>query len=91
MLRNAMWLPVLAGLLAGGYSVSASGGDGQALETSPYALPAVSAPAPVADASSCAGLCQARHDHCRVSTKGGPACDGERQRCVQACLAKKAK
>ena len=59
------------------------------LRPSPGAFPAISAPATVADASSCVSNCQARHDQCRVATKDAPGCDAERQRCLQSCLAGK--
>ena len=87
MLHKTIWLTAAAIVLAGNWPALA--GDGRALEPSPYALPAVSAPAPVSDAPSCAGVCQARHDKCRISTKGGPDCDNDRQRCVQACIVRK--
>lgn len=76
-------------VLAG--AASAGAAEPAALQTAPSALPAVSAPAVVADNSSCAGTCQTLHDQCRVSTKGGPDCDSERQRCVQRCIARKSR
>jgi hypothetical protein len=60
-----------------------------ALLPSRNASPAISAPVLVAEQSSCASTCQARHDQCRVATKGSPSCDSERQQCLQACLASK--
>ncbi len=59
------------------------------LRPSPHALPAIQAPAVIAQDGSCAGACQTRHDQCRVQTKGSPSCDTDRQRCLQACLAAK--
>ncbi len=61
----------------------------QPLRPSPNALPAVQAPAVVAQDNSCAGRCQTEHDQCRVQTKGSPNCDAARQRCLQACIASK--
>lgn len=45
----------------------------------------------VADSSSCVDQCQSHHDRCRVQTKGSPACDAERQRCLEQCLIRKRK
>jgi hypothetical protein len=59
------------------------------LRPSPNALPAIQAPAVIAQDGSCVSACQTRHDQCRVQTKGSPTCDAERQRCLQACLAAK--
>lgn len=89
MLRKLGCLAVL-GMLGTGLG-PASGGDTPSLEPSPLALPAVTAPGPVSDTSTCAGSCQSRHDRCRVSTKGGPACDSDRQRCLQACIGRKSR
>jgi hypothetical protein len=61
------------------------------LRPSPNALPAIQAPAVVAQDNSCASVCQTQHDQCRVQTKGSPACDAARQRCLQACIAGKKK
>ena len=58
------------------------------LKPSPFALPAERAPIAVAE-DSCANACQAEHNQCRVATKGSPSCDAARQRCLQACIAKK--
>lgn len=38
---------------------------------------------------SCVNSCQSRHDQCRVSTKGAPGCDSDRQRCVESCLVRR--
>lgn len=89
MLRKLGCLAVIAVL--GAFAGPASGGDQPALEPSPFALPAVTAPAPVSDGSSCAGSCQTRHDKCRVSTKGEPNCDSDRQRCLQTCIIRKSR
>ena len=69
----------------------ASGTETARLRPSPDALPAIQAPAVVSDTASCASACQVKHDQCRVSTKGGPDCDAQRQRCLQDCLTKKPK
>ncbi len=61
------------------------------LKPSANALPAIQAPSVVAQDNSCAIACQAQHDQCRVQTKGSPACDSARQRCLQACIASKKK
>lgn len=61
----------------------------QPLRPSPNALPAIQAPAIVAQDNSCASVCQSQHDQCRVQTKGSPSCDAARQRCLQTCLASK--
>jgi hypothetical protein len=72
-------------------SISAVGNaaEPESLQPSPNARPAISAPVLVAEQSSCANTCQARHDQCRVATKGSPSCDAQRQQCLRACLAKK--
>ena len=75
---------VLLVVLAG--SAPAVAGDRTPLQPSRSALPAISAPVTVAQDTSCASACQARHDQCRVATKGSQSCDVERQRCLQACL-----
>ena len=87
MLRKLGCLAVVAVLGAAAGPVS--GGDTPLLEPSPLALPAVTTPGPLPDPSTCAGSCQSRHDRCRVSTKDGPSCDSDRQRCLQTCIAKK--
>ena len=80
----------LAGLLVVSLSSAAvMAQDLLPLRPSPNALPAIQAPAIVAQDSTCAGACQAQHDQCRVQTKGSPSCDAERQRCLQACIAAK--
>jgi len=43
----------------------------------------------VNESNSCASECQARHDRCRVQTKGSATCDAERQYCLEICLQKK--
>ncbi len=58
------------------------------LQPSPFALPAERGPVVIAE-DSCANACQTQHNQCRVTTKGSPACDEARQRCLQACIAKK--
>lgn len=57
----------------------------------PQAPPAIQMPTPINDNSSCANACQIKHDQCRVTTKGGPDCDAQLQRCLQHCLSKKTK
>lgn len=81
---------VLAGLIAVATAMpGAVAQDTQRLRPSPNALPAIQAPAIVAQDSSCAGRCQAQYDQCRVQTKGSPSCDSARQQCLQACIASK--
>ena len=60
--------------------------------TAPHAHAPLIVPASgvaVAQSTSCASECQARHDRCRVETKGSPSCDSERQRCLEVCLQRK--
>lgn len=90
MISRSITSALFAGIL--GVCLLTAGARAQepgALRPSPHALPAIQAPAIVAQDASCASLCQARHDQCRVRTKGSAACDTERQRCLQACLASK--
>ncbi|MBS0244633.1 MAG: hypothetical protein JSS20_20875 [Proteobacteria bacterium] len=53
--------------------------------------PASQSTARIAEGQTCPGECQARHDQCRVQTKGSPSCDAERQACLQKCITKKKK
>lgn len=81
---------MLAGVMAIVMAVAAARAeDAPHLRPSPNALPAIQAPAVVAQDNSCAGQCQAQYDQCRVQTKGSPSCDAARQRCLQACIASK--
>lgn len=91
MLRRRIISGLIAVCAVVAVAQSVAGSKTAPLGHSPEALPAVRAPAVVADSSSCASACQAKHDQCRVSTKGGPDCDAERQRCLQACLSRKTK
>lgn len=71
---------------------AAESGSVQSLPSAQSGLqPPVKRHAPVLVARSCASECQARHDRCRVETKGSRACDEARQRCLQVCLQKKHK
>jgi hypothetical protein len=72
---------ILAGVLAGAAPAS--------VLADPTAPAASAPPVAVAQGGTCAGACQVEHDRCRVQTKGSPACDAARQRCLQACLATK--
>jgi predicted carbohydrate-binding protein with CBM5 and CBM33 domain len=38
-------------------------------------------------ADGCAPNCRARHNECRLQTKGAPNCDGQLQACVTRCMA----
>jgi len=40
----------------------------------------------VARADDCAGQCRARHNQCRLQTKGSPSCDAQLQGCLQSCI-----
>lgn len=95
MLQRRVASVMLAGLfaisLAGPHALAQERPAVQSLRPSPNALPAIQAPSVVAQDSSCASVCQAQHDQCRVQTKGSPVCDSERQRCLQACIAGKKK
>lgn len=95
MLQRFVANVVLAGIVAmamtGAPAYAQDKSAAHPLRPSPNALPAIQAPAVVAQDTSCASVCQARHDQCRVQTKGSPACDAERQRCLQACIAGKKK
>ena len=44
-----------------------------------------------ARADDCAGQCRARHNQCRIQTKGSPSCDGQLQACLQSCFKPAAK
>ena len=44
-----------------------------------------------ARADDCAGQCRARHNQCRLQTKGSPSCDGQLQSCLQSCFKPAAK
>ncbi len=81
-------LMLLGLLIAAGPGHFASAAETAQLQPSPFALPAERGPVVVAE-DSCANACQTRHNQCRVETKGSPACDEVRQRCLQACIAKK--
>ena len=39
-----------------------------------------------ARADACADACRARHNECRVQTKGSPQCDAQVNACVQQCI-----
>jgi hypothetical protein len=90
MLRRHILIALLAMSVSAAAAIAVSAAEPQPpLRPAPSAFPAISAPTVVADSTSCASACQAEHDKCRVETKGGPACDARRQRCLQACLSKK--
>ena len=91
MLRRSIIVGLFAACAVVAVAQSVDGSRTAPLVRSPDALPAIQTPVVVADSSSCASACQAKHDQCRVSTKGGPDCDAERQRCLQACLTRKTK
>jgi hypothetical protein len=44
-----------------------------------------------ARADACADACRAKHNECRVQTKGSPQCDAQVNACVQQCIAALAK
>ena len=44
-----------------------------------------------AKADGCTDACRAKHNECRVQTKGSPQCDTQVNACVQQCLATLAK
>jgi hypothetical protein len=44
-----------------------------------------------ARADGCADACRAKHNECRVQTKGSPQCDTQVNACVQQCIAALAK
>lgn len=37
-------------------------------------------------ANSCAADCRAKHNQCRIETKGSPKCDAKLQKCLSRCL-----
>jgi hypothetical protein len=39
-----------------------------------------------AKADGCAAGCRARHDQCRIATKGSPSCDAQLQACIRGCV-----
>jgi hypothetical protein len=44
----------------------------------------------VANAAECVASCRAKHNQCRIDTKGtSAACDHQLNQCVQACMATK--
>ena len=86
--RRASVLFTAALVISMGFGHFASAAETAQLQPSPFALPAERAPIVVAE-DSCANACQSQHNQCRVATKGSPACDEARQRCLQACIAKK--
>lgn len=91
MLRRCIIPLLVAVAIASPLSHPVAADQTTQLITSADSLPAERAPALISDNASCASACQAKHDQCRVATKGGPDCDAERQRCLQACLTKKSK
>ena len=40
-----------------------------------------------AKADACTDACRAKHNDCRVQTKGSPQCDAQVNACVQQCVA----
>lgn len=92
--RNSCAAIALLGMAAAGVAVAGMVAAASGQEPGPghrvAPIPAVVAPI-AADNVSCAGICQAKHDHCRVSTRDRPDCDTARQHCLQACLARKAR
>lgn len=40
-----------------------------------------------ARADGCTDQCRARHDQCRLQTKGSPSCDTQQSACIQSCIA----
>ncbi len=36
-------------------------------------------------ANACYAKCRAKHDQCRIKTKGSPSCDGKLQACLDRC------
>lgn len=88
VLRRLFGLIIFGLAIAAGIGPAAMAAETAQLQPSPFALPAERGPVPVAE-DSCANACQTQHNQCRVSTKGSPACDEARQRCLQACIAKK--
>lgn len=37
-------------------------------------------------ANSCAAQCRAKHNQCRINTKGSASCDAQLQACLSRCL-----
>lgn len=89
-----MWCRAIARVVAFSIVVIGAGrlaGAEQAvaLLPPPSAVPLISTPQTGGGATSCVNSCQSRHDQCRVSTKGAPGCDSDRQRCLEGCLTKR--
>jgi hypothetical protein len=36
-------------------------------------------------ANACANACYAKHNQCRITQKGSPACDAQLTRCLRGC------